>query len=198
MNRKHSLRNLCAFSIATLLLSLGSCKLILRISGYYKPPHEETRESIIDYSKKHGGRYDALYCLRSEKSFNELLKVTRNVPAVRIYDNHNRLNYSVSGKNCPWATVAAIDSAGSKYIPGEDTSFAKMMDCLQPADGDKELVKRRDYDYVLVYVWAKFSPKLSKEMLKNIGQLSTNKSGKRIKVVSVNIDLLKDYNLKRE
>lgn len=175
-----------------ILLIFCSCKLIFRATGDIKNPKPETESSIVETVKSITLHTDGIYVCEDFKNLKYFTDSIRgSVPFVYIFDT--TLRYVYKSQNCPWQNASALDSSLISGAWKTDTtiSLSKIIKTLKLIDGSKLNLDNK-YDHIIFYVWAKYVPKLSKSMIKEMGDY--NKSlHERIYIGSINLDLQKSW-----
>lgn len=131
------------------------------------------------------GKYDGLYRARSDSSLKYFTdSIGRSVPFVYVFNKKMQNIYK--SKSCSWNTIAQLDSLqlANDWQVNENINYSQFSKYLTLVDG-KQLAT--GYDYTVFFVWAKFVPKLSKEMLMQMSNQFETSKGK-LYVGSVNLD----------
>jgi hypothetical protein len=191
--KRRTLIILATIAIVVTILVVFWKPILLEISGY-TPPKAETPEDIASYAK--GKDYEVLAISNSEESFN-LLNQDFGVPGVIFFNNKLQPIESSKGVGCPKEAKSFIDEISSGKEFGLDTtsfhfkSFNELLGRMKVIEGDSLLLSKQlaegDFDYVIVYTWAKILKKQSQAMMK-IGTDALKKKGLKILVLSLNLD----------
>ena len=177
--------------LAIMIIVLASCKMAASALGYYKKPRYETKTSIIAYAQKHNAKYDLLYITKSIYSFNTIGQKYGGIPATLIFDKRGRLLSVNQGSDCPWKTLDAIkslvDSNNNAHIIVQKQTLDSVLTYTQLIAGNENTLPS-NYDYTIVYIWAKYSPKLTRQLFSSINQITTN-TKRNIRLLSIDNDL---------
>ncbi|MBS1689604.1 MAG: hypothetical protein JSS96_12830 [Bacteroidetes bacterium] len=176
---------------------LASCaKIYLRVTGNYKTPKQEDAASLKTYCSKYHAQYDLLFTPKSNTDFILLLKKFPNIPTTLIYDNEGNLVAINSGSSCPWQTLqkfkALNDSSKNLISVDKSNNFSDILSYIRCTDGDSSLLNSSTYDYLMVYTWAKFTPKLSKAMFTTATDVKQAAHFK-VKIVAIDMDEQKGW-----
>lgn len=178
--------------LAIVIITLGSCKMAANILGYYKKPKYETKTSIVAYAQKHNAKYDLLYITNSISAFNTIGQKYGGIPATLIFDKQGRLLSVNQGSDCPWKTLDAIkslvDSNNNAHIVVQKQTLDSVLNYTQLIAGNDNILSQNNYDYTIAYIWAKYSPKLTRQLFNSIDQITTN-TKRSIKLISIDNDL---------
>jgi len=176
-------------STLTLLLTLPffySCTLFYTAAGAYKKPQRETPASIKEHIG--GKNYDGLYIIKNDSTLKFFIdSIGSSVPNVMIFNKAHQNIYQ--SKTCVWANVNQIDSIHSSgaWNVKEGYRFENIQNSVSLIDGVKP---DTNHEFIIYYVWAKFSPKLSKKLLASIEK---DYKAKKMDVYigNINVDLQK-------
>lgn len=103
----HSKQIFITIILATSLFSSCS-KLILRASGNYITPKQESKNSILQFCNKKKVPYDALYMIKDEETYATLLKNKFTLPSIMIFDKNRNLVFNEGGEACHWKAMDAL------------------------------------------------------------------------------------------
>jgi len=169
---------------------LSSCTFFfMKVTGNIRNPKLENSTSIIKCCKKWKDPYDLLWVPNSKKNFNEIVRKYDEVPMILIFDKNFSLLNNVEGKDCTWKLISYFnDSLIPKYKNNVDSSyFFVQRKCKEI---DKKMLSM-DNDYTIVYIWAKYGPKLSKSLFASLTEVK-QKYKSRVRLISLNKDWQKD------
>ncbi|MEO6132981.1 MAG: hypothetical protein ABIQ02_14125 [Saprospiraceae bacterium] len=166
-------------SILLIFLNPGQVftKTLLRITGDYKTPHYESKESILKKTGQDHLYYDRLYTLKNYQAFQDCQKkeITA-IPFVQIYNRDKKLLKNASGSDCAWELMNYFaQSDSSKLKTGDDQMYHFVMERLDPIDikTDKDT-----FDYYLFLGWANYIPKLSNNLFKQTNKMAETLKGR--------------------
>ena len=193
MRAKQNLFTKTAILMLIVLLQI-SCKPLLKTylktTGNLKKAKKETPASVIAYLKKQNATYDGAFVCQDKKGFRYFQdSVSNAIPSVLIFDK-NFTNFVLDEK-CPWSILPGLDSLNNStyWKKNNDLSFQKMTAQLKTIDGAFiNYPETGTYDVYVFYVWAKYAPKLSQAIIKEIKEYFNNPHN-NIYVGSVNRDL---------
>ena len=170
--------------IALALAALPSCKLVFKAAGVYKDPQPETVQSVKLYMGE-DGKYDGLYRATSDSSLKYFIdSIGHSIPFVYVFNSQMQNIYK--SKTCAWNNVAQLDSLQlvGNWQVNQTINYSHFTKYLTLVDGKQSAA---GYDYVIFFAWAKFVPKLSKEMLMQMRKQFETSNGK-IYIGCVNLD----------
>ena len=175
-----------------IIFLISACKPVLKMSGNYKSPKKENPISIKNYCSRNDVKYDLMFCAKSESDYKAFLKMYNAIPTTLIYNRAGDLVSVNSGSDCPWQTLQKFkelnDSNKATVVIIKDRNISGILSHLHCIDGDSTSLSNNDYDYLFVYTWAKFIPKLSKGMFAASKDVKSN-AHFRVKVIAVDLDL---------
>jgi len=188
-------KNLFVLFLTACLLS--SCaKIYLRLTGNYKTPKQEDAASLKKYCNKYNAQYDLLFTCNSAADFKTLMKRYPSLPTTLIYDKKGNLVAVNSGSSCPWLTLqkfkALNDSNKNMISVDRSNNFSDILPYIRCADGDSNMLSSKIYDYLMVYTWAKFAPKLSKSMFTTATEVR-QAAHYKVKIVAIDMDEQKGW-----
>ncbi len=182
----HSKQIFLTILLATSLFSSCS-KLILRASGNYITPKQESKNSILQFCNKKKVPYDALYMIKDEETYATLLKNKFTLPSIMIFDKNRNLIFNEGGETCHWKAMDAIRK-DTIFIPIKNSNNA-YDNFLQQTKAIQEKYRYEKYDYYLIAGWAKFTPKLTKALFNTVSDLY-NSTKLKVCIILLNEDNL--------
>jgi predicted small secreted protein len=172
-------------------LSLTSCQFFartfLKTTGNLKESKNETPVSVLAYLKKQDARYDGSYIFNDKYSFKYFLdSINENITAIIVFDKGFK-NY-FRDYICFQAKPTGLDSILNtmSWEKNSNQIHQKLMDRLTIIDGISS-INNKKYDLYVFYVWAKYLPKKSNQMIRQINDLYRNFHD-RIYFASINVD----------
>jgi len=181
---KNKFRNYLQFLL--LLVFAQSCsKMLLRISGHIKKPHLEDSKSIKKYCKKAQDPYDIIWMASTKDYFDKIIYKHPGSPDVLIYDKHFNVLQNARGEECHKMLINFFnDSTEYQYKILVDSSYTFLKQKTLVVDS-KSIFE--DYDYIVVYSWFKWTPRLTKDLFERLSDIKkTNKF--KILFISLNKD----------
>lgn len=185
-------------SAILLLLAVGVYafwKPILYSLGGLKQPELETVQSISNYAKENKVRYNVLATPTDTVAFNRLNK-NLGMPGVIFFNSAHLPLKSSKGTGCPKEAHRFINSMTATHKVDSSqlsiTDYKDYLPMLEVIDGDKKALADSNYDYIIVYTWAKYLPKQSLAMAK-VGTEAAAMKDKNILVISVNLDFTDNW-----
>jgi hypothetical protein len=181
--------------IVSVFFAMHSCqpatKLILRATGNYKNPRKEDSLSVLTYCREKQVNYDQLWRIKSEESYNLLLKEKHiGVPNILIFNNKKNAITNEIQTECNWAKAGIVYDTNAIIIEiGDSTIFYKIMDNFVLVD---DRTHSDSPDYYIIGNWAKYLPKLSNSLFETINQQKTQ-SNIKVKHILLNVDSQKDW-----
>lgn len=180
-------------SVLVLIITLfSSCKPIMQIGGFYKKPRFEDKVSLVKVFKD--GKSGNLFIPKSLESFQILNdSMDNSLPKLYIFNKDGNEIYS--DVSCTWSKISILDSV---YVMKEENdSTLKVYELLSffkqiNTETENSDVNQK-YDYYIIYAWAKYVPRLSKMMRKDVAKMKEKYKKKNIFFASINYDLQKDW-----
>jgi hypothetical protein len=175
-----------------IFLLLASCKPIiktyLKATGNLKKAKSETPASVSAYLKNQDAKYDGSYIFNNKNNFKYFIdSINENITAIIVFDKGFE-NY-FRDYICFSAKPTGLDSLlhTLSWKKNSNQINRKMMDRLTSIDSSAS-INDKNYDLYVFYVWAKYLPKKSNEMIRQINDLYRNFHD-RIYFGSVNVDM---------
>ena len=169
---------------------LPSCTIFfMKITGNLKNPELEDSLSIINCGMKWKDPYDILWVPDSKTHFAQVVNKFESIPEVLIFDRNYNLLKNGNGNECRWMLISYFtDSLKHEYKMSMDSSYSFIESKCKVINQKKALT---EYDYTIVYVWAKYCPKLSKSLFASLTEVK-QKYKSRVRLISLNKDWQKD------
>lgn len=180
------LKNLAIiFGFSFCLFTLNSCTMmLLKISGNIKNPKLEDSKTIKKYCKKMKDPFDILWMADSKENFDRILVKYPGAPEVLIYDKNFEVLQNAHGEECQKMLMNFfIDSTVYNYKKVYDSSYTFIKEKISVVE---QYEVKKDYDYVIVYSWFKWTPKLNKRLFKKLTAIK--KTNDNICLISLNKD----------
>lgn len=176
--------------IAFLILTSKPVRLLM---GGFKEPEVEKVENIQAFAQAY--RKDILAVCNSKNSFQTLQKDLEGFPSIFYFDKNLNLIKSSSGTGCPKTGKAFFTQLDKNKAyekePNNVVSLTKILSEIIIIQGDSsELsnkLKNKDFDFIILYTWAKMLPKQSKQMME-VGNEAANNTKSKTVVISLNLD----------
>ena len=177
------------YLVFILLFSLAnsSCTmLLLKLTGNIKNPQLEDNESIKKYCQKNKDPYDLLWVANDKENFEELITRYPGIPTVLIYDRNYLLLENANGEACQKMLISFFsDSLKYKYKKSNDSSYTYIKSKTRVVDSSLSLLN--SYDYIVIYVWAEFTPKIAKDLFTRLDRVKRTDK-RNICFISLNKD----------
>jgi|GEM_PF-6557793 len=180
---------LVLFVIGYLVINWKS--MLLGLAGFNNPKIEnaQTVKSWNGLNTEH-----ALLVVASTKINFSYLQENIGVPGIIVFDKEGVPIISSRGDGCQITARNKLKDLGSKEferaneISGKFLRFDSLFDKFSVIDksvGHNKI----DYDYTVVYTWAKYLPKHSRDMMEAVNQgLADNKA--KVLLISLNLDYM--------
>ncbi|GAA4336355.1 hypothetical protein [Flaviaesturariibacter amylovorans] len=169
---------------------LASCTMVARMSGAYKTPQPETTATLSTFLEEAGASVDGLFVCPTKAAYKQFAdSLGQSIPHLYVFDASGQNLYNNS--KCPWQNVRQLDSLRTQAGFRTNGDF-RVTQLLQPLALVKGNAPSGQYDYYLFFVWARFVPKLSKEMIADV-RAFRGRSGGRIYVGALNMDLQQSW-----
>ncbi len=195
------MKKIIPFFLLVLFLTTG-CKQIAMWKYGIKTPKTETPESILAYAKKQGQNTDNIYMFKDSASYTKFLKDSLYkkafLSAIVFNDKGLLMNYKDS-TSCQWSAVAYIKKLKTDtiYRIDESRKFLSVIPFLIPLNAQAtQTMNAAGYDYTVIFTWAKYIGKLN-ERLFCINEAAKNNTNVKIRVISLNVDVQKSWDLQK-
>lgn len=182
------------FTFLLILFCIGmfSCKPILHIAGQYKKPKFEDEISLRNFCGNEN--VGNLFVIKDLESFAKVYdSISNDLPSLYVFNrDRNQIYYDVS---CSWAKISNLDSIYTNQNINDITlNVDKVLSFFKQVNTDvKNSDVNQEYDYYIIYSWAKYVPKLSKIMMKDVAKIKEMYKDKNIYFASINYDLQKAF-----
>lgn len=169
-----------------------SCSFLAKVSGDYKEPKKEDLKSISSFSKQID--HHRIFYAKNAVSWKSFFDSINNVITyVYLFNSQGKQIFADS--SCPWKSLTEIESIVAKNTSNLNTgktleNFLQYFDEFEIANNTKFSFFEQKYDYYILYTWAKYVPKLSRQMIDDVNRIAQN-SNKKIFVGSLNLDMQK-------
>jgi hypothetical protein len=189
-----------------LMIAFSACgctSLVLIFAGM-RQPKEESHDDIKQYLLKFGQDTNETYILRDSAAYGRL----QNDPLFReimgdpvIYSKKGKIRQLRDSSSCQWSTAGYLgrlrpDSA-YEVIPVKDWDLI-LQDIVPFSDGGAPpSFDTNRYDFLIIYSWAIFMHKYNERQFL-ISKAAAENHDSRIKVIPVNIDVQKSWDLSKD
>lgn len=183
-----------------LYLSTG-CKQISIWKYGIRSPQIETPETILDYAIKNGQDPRNIFLFRDSSGFFSFLKdslyKTSYFSAI-VFDNNGHLINVNDTSGCQWSVVNKIEKLKKDTIYPSllthqlSTVTSLLMPLCKDTAGTAE-----EFDFTVIYTWAKYIGQLNNRLFSIHDATKKNKNA-RIRVISLNLDMMKSWGLTKE
>ena len=178
------------------------CKQIAMWKYGIKNPKTETPESILAFAKKQGQDPENIYLFRDSVAYTKFMKdsLYKNAYFSAIVFNEKGLlkNYKDSS-TCQWSAVNYVEKLkkDTVYRVDESHKLSSVIATLIPLNMKaSQTVNAPGYDYTVIFTWAKYIGKLNKRLF-CINEAAQNNPHAKIRVISLNVDMQKSWNLQK-
>lgn len=172
------------------ILSLSSCKFVIKTFYGIKKPKIETEKSLKKYLKRKGINSNNIYAV-SQNDFMQITKQIGGIPEILIFDkNGNNIMYKEEGQ-CNANAFDFIDniSKDMKFKYNNSLKLDNYISKLKYFNGKPATIdKSKDIDFYLFIFWARYTGRLNKNHVKIWEKLANNNTKCNIKVIKVNLD----------
>jgi hypothetical protein len=160
--------------------------LLLKFTGNIKNPKLEGHESIRRYCNEKKDPYDILWVANDKVDFEAIVNRYPGIPTVLIYDRNYSLLENANGEACQKMLISFFgDSLKYKYKKSYDSSYTFIQSKIKSIDFSKSLLD--SYDYIVIYAWAKFTPKITEDLFSRLNSVK-NTDKRDICFISLNKD----------
>jgi hypothetical protein len=159
--------------LLTTVVLFSSCGLFLaKLTGNIKNPKLENGKTIKLYSEKYKDPYDLLWMADSKLHFEEIIQRFTSIPEVLIYDRNFAVLQNAHGEECKKLLISFFtDSLAHEYIKINDSSFKFIKARTKVVDYK---ATSANYDYTIIYLWTKWTPKFSKDIFERLAKIKNN------------------------
>ena len=177
-------------------LSLTSCQFLantfLKTTGNMKKAKYETPASVIAYLKKQDAEYDGSYIFRDKYKMKYFLDTIYDaLPGIVVFDKDYK--NIIKDYKCFSSKPTGLDSLinSGSWKKNDNQLHLKLLEQLTVIDSAAG-INNKSYDFYVFYMWAKFFPKKSNEMIQENNALYRN-FHERIYIGSINMDLQESW-----
>lgn len=170
------------------LLSLSACKAYLKATGNYSNPRYEKKADLLAFLSAENARYDEAFVFNNKVQLKYFVdSISPYIPAIIVFDKGFQ-NYFIDYK-CFSAKATGLDSLTktAAWMPNSRQIQLKLQEELSSID-TRASIAAGNKDLYVFYVWARFYPKKSQEMIGEVTQLYNNLHD-RVYVGAINVDM---------
>lgn len=186
-----------------LLVITAGCKQIVLWKYGIRSPKTETPESILAFAKKSGQDPGNIYIFRDSLAYSHFMKDSIYKKASFSAIVFNARGFLVDYKDsasCQWSAAAHIRKLkkDTSYRVDESRKLPDVASSLVPLVRQSvEDSNAGGVDYTVVFTWARYIGKLN-ERLFCINEIAKNNPNAVIRVISLNVDMQKSWNLRKD
>jgi hypothetical protein len=179
----------------------SGCKQIILWKYGVRDPRIETRESLLKYIQKQGQDPENIYLFRDTLAYNSFFKDTvfkKAFFSAIVFDKKGSIVDYKDPKSCQWAAVGYIEKLKRDTLYALDTThniFTVLPSIVPLNDRHPVSINQPDYDYTVIFTWAKYIGKLN-DRLFVISEAAKNNKKASIRVISLNIDIQDSWGYK--
>jgi len=204
---KQILKSLIVLTAAFVSLT-GCSKVVKNATGKYDPkteltmyafgirnPKIENKQSITEYAINNGMETGNLYAFRDSAALAGFYARKIGIPEIDIYNKDGILMQCKNEKKCNAQDDGLIGSLDPKNNVSLDSSHNLYAFLPQIRTLDNQEVQKSDfagYDFYIIMYWAKWGGMMNKTHVPQWGKTIKDKTGLRIKVISLTADYM-DY-----
>jgi hypothetical protein len=190
------------FMLCMLLLILCSCVTIVKWKYGIKNPREETPEKLMSFLEKHQYPDSCMFMFGDTLSYFRCMRnpvFRKNLLSHMIFDSNGSLLLHDTAK-CQWSGFGIIKALNpdSAYLMQKGLQLRDILNSVCPigifSGPDTTL---RHPDFTVVVTWAKFLGKYNARLFELSDAIEQNTSA-RIRLIWLNIDMQKSWNLTKE
>jgi hypothetical protein len=203
ITRKMTLRNVFVrIIIIAIVISTSSCKQFIMLRYGIKKPKIETPESILAYSEKFGLDPNNVYVFKDTISYFQILRDSvfkKNALSTIFFNRSGYLIFDKKNNSCQWSGGAFLNHYVKDSVYSIDTTHQinSLFQKIIPLKSEEKHQGTEDYDLTVVSIWAKFIGKYN-ERLFCVSEVAQTRQDLNIRFVFLNVDMLKEWNLKKE
>jgi phage anti-repressor protein len=170
----------------------------MRAMGEYKPPQQETPESIVAYSQKNNFNYDYLYMAKNDSALAQVINHGYfSAGEIFPFDNQRHsivISAQRNPKGCPHTTAVVYQSQDTSIATtlADTLDFWKRLSMMQLIDKRQGLsditLATQNYDYFVMGSWIKMFPKMSATVHEDFRKAVAIDSTKKVCIISLNYD----------
>jgi hypothetical protein len=181
---------------------ISGCKQILMWKYGITNPKIETHESILKFAKEYNQDPKQIFIFKDTSSYFSSMKDTifkKNILSVLFFNEHEFfIDYRKNGQ-CQWSGGAFLHQFSKDSTYSIDSAFqlSSFNNKIIPILPEEQLHDSGDYDLTIIEIWAKFIGKYN-ERLFCVSDVAKNRHDLKIRIVLLNMDMLKDWNLNKD
>jgi hypothetical protein len=190
-------------SIMLVCFLLTACKPAIHMVYGVREATPETPETLLKFLEKHNGPVSGQYMLRDSAKWSEFMNDSvfwHNMIGTMIFNKDLALVARDTLK-CIWSGSTQIKNIvnDSPIILFDRFSGERLLTSLVPLwdTATYHIPERGTYDFLIINSWAKFIGKFS-ERLFSTGKYAESFSNPRFRVIWLNVDMQKSWNLRED
>jgi hypothetical protein len=184
------------------VILMSGCKQILMWKYDITKPKTETHESILKFVKEYNQDLNQVFIFKDTSSYFSSMRDTvfkKNILSVLFFnENDFFIDYRKSGQ-CQWSGGAFLQKYSKDSTYSIDSAFrlSSLINKIIPIIPEEQLHDPVNYDLTVIEIWAKFIGKYN-ERLFCVSDVAKNRHDLKIRIVLLNMDMLKDWNLNKD
>jgi hypothetical protein len=188
--------------LTAICISAGCKQMVIWRYGI-RSPRMETPQSITDYARKQGQDPDNVWLFSDSAAFAKFNRDTlyrKSYFGALVFSRQGLVINFKDTATCQWSVANAVREMkkDSLYRIDKSRKYEDLMSSLVPLTGISFLSKdMKEYDYTVIFTWAKYIGKLN-ERLFEITEAARNNSNANIRVIALNVDMQKSWNLRKD
>ena len=192
---------LLSFSLFCALFLIGGCKQLIMLRYGIKDPKIETRESIMKFSNKFNLDSNLVYIFKDTTSYFHYMRDSvfkKNAIGTLFFNRMGSMVDNSKRKNCQWSGCAFLNQFKKDSLYFTDSAFQlnELLQKIIPVKENESVGFSEENDLTVISIWAKFVGKYN-ERLFCISEIAANRKDLKVKIIYLNIDMLKEWNLKK-
>ncbi len=189
--------------LIVLIVSLTSCMTLVKWKYGITGPKEETPVSLLKFLQKMNKSPDNVCLFRDSSSFFRAMNDSlfrKNLLGSMVFSPTGFLLDVKDTSKCQWSVASLIHALGTdkEYVADTSYRFEEFSKGLVFLSGSKFPDSFSiQFDYIVVITWGKFAGKLNQRLF-DAEKIETGDFTKKIKLIFLNFDMQKSWNLTKK
>jgi len=192
---------LISFNLLCIILFSSGCKQIIMLRYGIKDPKLETRESILEFSNNFHLDSGEVYIFKDTNAYFHYLRDSifkKNAIGTLFFNQKGYLVDNSKAKSCQWSGCAFLNqfNRDSLYYTDSTYQLNGLLQKIIPLTCKEKVLHSDENDLTVIIIWAKFVGKYN-ERLFCISEVAANREDLKVRIIYLNIDMLKEWNLEK-
>ena len=188
-------------SLLCIIFFTCGCKQLIMLKYGIKDPKLETRESILEFSNNFHLDSGEVYIFKYTNAYFHYLRYIifkKNAIGTLFFNQKGYLVDNSKAKSCQWSGCAFLNqfNRDSLYYTDSTYQLNGLLQKIIPLTCKEKVLHSDENDLTVIIIWAKFVGKYN-ERLFCISEVAANREDLKVRIIYLNIDMLKEWNLEK-